>query len=153
GRAVVDFYSPSTLQTDGSYLPDTSKSGDIWSFGGFLNARLFEDALIGVGANYTSFANLHVNTATGEKDTTTNAQYFVALQYLGDPPAVVKVGGRYAKKPLGPSFSNMSSVDDDMVSGRIRLMYLYWARGRRESGGALSAGFGGPGFPFGGPLL
>ncbi|HEY7376621.1 MAG TPA: hypothetical protein VIF57_30965 [Polyangia bacterium] len=125
GRAVVDFYSPNTLQPDGSYLPDTSKSGDIWSFGGFLNARLFEDALLGVGYNYTSFANLHVNTATGEHDTTTNAQYFVALQYLVHHQLFVKVVGAYAKSHFDLAFSSMNSYDDDMFSVRVRLMYLY----------------------------
>jgi hypothetical protein len=113
------------LQPDGSYLPDTSKSGDIWSYGGFLNARLFEDALLGVGYNYTSFANLHVNTATGEKDTTTNAQYFVALQYLVHHQLFVKVVGAYAKSHFDLAFSSMNSYDDDMFSVRVRLMYLY----------------------------
>jgi len=125
GRAVTDLYDASTLQMDGSFLPRADKSGDIWSYGGFMNARPFNnDFLIGLGANYASFTNLHTNTA-GQGDKSTNTQYFVALQYLVHHQLFVKVVGGYAKSHFDRSFSNMVSYDDDMFSMRVRLMYLY----------------------------
>jgi len=124
GRAVTDFYDASTLQPDGSFAPKTANSGDIWSYGGFLNARPFGDWLIGVGANYASFTNLHKNT-NGEGDKSTNTQTFLAVQYLVHRQLFVKVVGGYAKSHFDRSFSNMASYDDDMFSVRVRLMYLY----------------------------
>ncbi len=125
GRAITDVLLAGGLQPDGSFLPDTGKSGDIWSYGGFLNFRPFGDMLIGTGANYASFTNLHVNTTTGQYDKSTNTQYFLALQYLVYHQLFVKVVGGYAKTHFDFSFDNMAPYDDDMFSVRLRLMYLY----------------------------
>ena len=122
GRAITDVFT-SVMQPDGSFALDTGKSGDTWSYGGFLNARPFTDMLIGLGANYASFANLHVNT-NGQHDQATNTQYFLALQYLVKHQLFVKVVGGYAKTHYDFSFSSMT-YDDDMYSVRVRLMYLY----------------------------
>jgi hypothetical protein len=122
GRAVTDVFT-NAVQPDGSFALDTSKSGDIWSYGGFLNARPFENALIGGGVNFASFANLHVNTA-GAHDQATNTQYFLALQYLVEKQLFIKVVGAYAKTHFDFSFSNQV-YDNDMFSVRVRLMYLY----------------------------
>ncbi len=118
GRAITSVYTPS------SNGEDTGKSGDIISYGGFANARLAEDFLIGVGANYASFTNLHKNAA-GQGDKSTNTQAFVALQYLVHHQLFVKVVGGYAKTHFDFSFSNAIPYDDDMYSVRVRLMYLY----------------------------
>ena len=125
GRAVTDLYTSQGLQPDGSYVPDTSRSGDIWSYGGFMNVHPFGDLLIGFGANYASFQNLHVNTATNQKDKSTNTQYFAAIQYLVGHQLFVKVVGGYAKTHFDFSFNNQAPYDDDMFSVRVRLMYLY----------------------------
>jgi hypothetical protein len=106
-------------------LPETTTSGDTTSLGGIVNHRPFGDALIGAGGNYTSFTNLHLNTANNEYDTSSNTQYFVALQYLVHHQLFVKVVGAYAKSHFDLSFSSMASYDDDMFSVRVRLMYLY----------------------------
>jgi hypothetical protein len=124
GRAVTDLYDSSTLQPDGSFLPRTDKSGDIWSYGGFLNVHPFGDLLIGTGLNYASFTNLHKN-ASGQGDKSTNTQTFLAVQYLVYHQLFVKVVGGYAKTHFDFSFSNMAPYDDDMFSVRVRLMYLY----------------------------
>ena len=125
GRAITDVFLPTGLQPDGSFLPDTGRSGDTVSYGGFLNFRPFGDMLIGTGYNFASFTNLHLNTATNEYDKSTNTQYFLALQYLVYKQLFVKVVGGYAKTHFDLSFSNMNSYDDDMFSVRVRLMYLY----------------------------
>jgi hypothetical protein len=124
GRAVTDFYSPQTLQPDGAFNPDTTRSGDIWSYGYFVNVRLTTDMLLGGGANYASFQNLH-NNGMGQFDKSTNTQSFAALQYLVHHQLFVKVVGAYAKTHFDFSFSNMAPYDDDMFSVRVRLMYLY----------------------------
>jgi hypothetical protein len=124
GRAISDVFLPGGLQSDGSFQPDSGKSGDITSLGGFLNFRPFTDMLIGVGGNYASFTNLHENAA-GQKDQSTNTQYFLAVQYLVHQQLFVKVVGGYAKTHFDFSFNNMVPYDDDMFSIRLRLMYLY----------------------------
>lgn len=125
GRAITDVFLPGGLQQDGSFLPDTSKSGDIWSYGGFANFRVFPDMLVGGGFNYASFQNLHLNTATNQYDKSSNAQYFVAAQYLVHKQLFVKVVAGYAKTHFDFSFSNMAPYDDDMFSVRLRMMYLF----------------------------
>jgi len=125
GRAVTDLYTAAGLQQDGSYVPDTSRSGDLVSYGGFMNIHPFGDLLIGAGANYASFQNLHVNTTTNQKDKSSNTQYFLAIQYLVYHQLFVKVVGGYAKTHFDFSFNNMAPYDDDMFSVRVRLMYLY----------------------------
>ena len=122
GRAVTDVFT-NAIQPDGSFALDTSKSGDIWSYGGFVNFRPFTDMLIGAGGNFASFANLHVN-ANNQHDQATNTQYFLALQYLVHHQLFVKAVGGYAKTHYDFSFSSMT-YDDDMFSIRVRLMYLY----------------------------
>ena len=81
--------------------------------------------LIGGGANYTKFTNLHRNDVTMQYDQVSNTQFFVALQYLVHHQLFVKVVGAYAKSHFLPAFSTMSPYDDDMFSARVRLMYLY----------------------------
>jgi hypothetical protein len=124
GVAITDVFTPNTLQPDGTFLPNTGLSGDILSYGGFLNFRPFTDMLIGTGANVASFTNLHQNTA-GQFDKSTNTQYFLALQYLVHRQLFVKIVGGYAKTHFDFSFDNMAPYDDDMFSVRLRLMYLY----------------------------
>jgi hypothetical protein len=119
GRAVTDVSTPTAP------MGDSGKSGDIVSYGGFLNARLLPDLLLGLGANFATFTNLHLNASTGQNDKSTNAQYFVALQYLVYHQLFLKVVGGYAKTHFDFSFSNMTPYDDDMYSVRVRLMYLY----------------------------
>jgi len=124
GRSIVDFFNPTSYMND-PVRPETTTSGDTTSYGGFANIRPFGDMLIGAGANYTTFTNLHLNTANNEYDTSSNTQYFLALQYLVHRQLFVKVVGAYAKSHFDLSFSNMASYDDDMFSVRVRLMYLY----------------------------
>jgi hypothetical protein len=124
GRAISDVFTPTTLQPDGSFLPHTGLSGDFWSYGGFLNLRPFNDMLIGAGANYADFTNLHQNAA-GQFDQSSNTQYFLALQYLVNRQLFVKLVGGYAKTHFDFSYDNGVPYDDDMLSVRLRLMYLY----------------------------
>jgi hypothetical protein len=119
GRAITDVFTAAAKGLD------TGKSGDIWSYGGFVNIRPFGEMLVGAGANFASFTNLHYNTVTMENDKSTNSQYFLAVQYLVYHQLFVKVVTGYAKTHFDRAFTSQNSYDDDMFSIRLRLMYLY----------------------------
>jgi hypothetical protein len=119
GYSVTDVFTPSTYPAS-----DTNQSGNETSFGGFANAQVLPSLLVGAGANYATFSNLHQN-AQGQFDTSTNTQYFVAVQYLLFNQLFIKLVGGYAKSHFESSFSNMNPYNDDMLSLRLRLMYLY----------------------------
>jgi hypothetical protein len=116
GYSTIDAYDPTGKVT--------SRSGKTLSYGGFVNARLLPDFLVGFGGNYTRFSNLHKNDA-GAYDTSTNTQFFLALQYLLYHQLFIKVVGGYAKSHFEYSFSNMLPYNDDLYSARVRLMYLF----------------------------
>lgn len=119
GASIEDLFTPSSMND-----VDRTRSGNETSYGGFLNARVFDDFLVGVGGNYAAFHNLHQN-AEGEYDRSTNTQYFVAIQYLVFHQLFLKLVGGYAKSHFEYSFSNMAPYDDDMYSVRLRAMYLF----------------------------
>jgi hypothetical protein len=122
GRAVNDVFT-NTMQADGSFALDTSKSGDTWSYGGFVNARPMTDMLVGAGANVASFTNLNKGP-NSQNDQATNTQYYLAWQYLVGHQLFVKVVGAYAKTHFHFTASGMT-YDDDMFSVRVRMMYLF----------------------------
>jgi hypothetical protein len=100
------------------------------SVGGFLNLApaavlgpSFADALIGVGANWTTQVDLHKDLE-GRIDYTANLQGFVAVQYLVAKQLFVKAVGAYARSDFDLSFSG-GIYSNTMVSGRLRLMYLF----------------------------
>ena len=118
GVALTDVWVPNVPD------PDVGQSGDIVSYGGFLNARPFADMLIGLGGNFASFTNLHMN-ADGTKDHSTNSQYYVALQYLVRRQLFVKLVGGYAKTRFDDRVTGAIPYEDDAFNVRLRLMYLY----------------------------
>jgi len=102
----------------------------IKSVGGFLNLApavvlgpSFADALIGVGANWTTQVDLHKDL-DGRINYTANLQGFVAVQYLVAKQLFVKAVGAYARSDFDLSFSG-GIYSNTMVSGRLRLMYLF----------------------------
>lgn len=117
GSAVVDVHN-------NIGVTDNNNSGDQLSLGGFLNARLITDTLLGVGANYTAFTNLHRNDQ-GNFDRSTNLQAFAAVQYLINKQLFVKLVGAYAKSHFEKSFASTPPFDDDMYSVRLRFQYLF----------------------------
>ena len=119
GYAITDIFTPASAE------PNTGLSGNELSVGGFVNARIIPNLLVGAGGNYATFSNLHFNTATGQNDTSTNTQYYLAVQYLVYSQLFVKLVAGYAKSHFDYSFSNMAPYDDDMFSVRLRVMYLF----------------------------
>jgi hypothetical protein len=119
GYAINDVFMPN------GKTPDNTASGNTSSMGGFLTGRLIEGLLVGVGVNYVTFENLHLNSNTGAHDRSTNLQTFVAVQYLIGRQLFVKLVGAYAKSHFEPSFTMMDPYDDTMTSVRLRVMYLF----------------------------
>jgi hypothetical protein len=119
GYAINDVFMPNGT------TPDNNNSGNTLSVGGFATGRLIEGLLLGLGVNYVSFENLHMNSLTGANDKSTNLQTFVAVQYLVGRQLFVKLVGAYAKSHFEPAFSLMVPYDDTMTSLRLRVMYLF----------------------------
>jgi hypothetical protein len=109
------FKSPETL----------AKSYTTKSFGGFANLRLAEGWLAGVGANWTTQLDGYLATDSGANDYTTHLQGFAALQYLLAGQLYIKAVVAYARAKFQASDRNVPIWNNDMLSGRVRLMYLY----------------------------
>jgi hypothetical protein len=106
---------------------NTEGSFTVTSLGGFANARIIDGMLLGVGADYTTLTDLHVDNA-GNAGHSTHLQAFIALQYLVWKQLFVKVVAGYAKGHMDPSFDPTNvdiQYDNTMLSGRVRLMYLF----------------------------
>ena len=116
---LVDHYNPQNVTNPNASMGDFDGAGSVTdiSVGGFANARIVEDFLLGVGANYTD-----------EKDQVqgdfTNLQAFGALQYLVGKQLFVKFVGAYGKAHIAQG-GGVPAWDNTMTSGRLRLMYLF----------------------------
>ena len=101
-------------------------SYDTTSVGGFANYHLASDFLLGAGANWTVQYDKHRDPTTGIGNYTAHLQTFAALQYHLAKHLFVKAVLAYARADFMPSFSASGEVwSNEMLSGRIRLMYLY----------------------------
>jgi hypothetical protein len=118
GYAINDVFMPNGMTLD------NGASGNTLSVGGFLTGQLIKDLLLGLGVNYVTFENLHLNSR-GVHDKSSNLQTFVAVQYLVGRQLFVKLVGAYAKSHFEPAFSTMDPYDDTMTSLRLRVMYLF----------------------------
>jgi hypothetical protein len=99
------------------------------SVGGFANVRLghrgsaFEDLLLGGGANWATQYYSH-RSGTSDPDYTAHLQVFGAVQYLVAKQLFIKAVLAYARADIWPS-GEPNSLANTMLSGRVRLMYLY----------------------------
>ena len=118
---LVDHYLPTNNSMPNSSMGmlDGAGSTTDTDFGAFLNGMLVTDLIVGVGANYN-------NETDQVKGKFTQLQTFGALQYLIHKQLFVKLVGAYAKAHIAPSPDpNNPSWDNTMISGRVRLMYLF----------------------------
>jgi hypothetical protein len=95
------------------------------SVGGFANLRLADGWLAGVGVNWTTLLDDYMATGSSADDYTTHLQGFLALQYLLARRLYIKVVLGYARAGFQATDINVPVWNNDMYSGRIRLMYLY----------------------------
>jgi hypothetical protein len=103
---------------------DEKGSNTTWSVGGFANAKVIDDLLVGVGYNYTYLEDLHFDPALMRVDKFNHTQTFVAIQYLIAKQLYVKAVGAYGKADFAPVFGE-PLFRNEMVSGRVRLLYLF----------------------------
>lgn len=117
---LVDHYLPTNVTDPNASMGDFDGAGSVTdkSVGGFANARIVEDFILGVGANYTD-----------EKDQVngdfTNTLAFGALQYVVSKRLFVKVVGAYGKAHIAQGGSMIPAWDNTLVSTRLRLLYLF----------------------------
>jgi hypothetical protein len=117
-------YTDSTANTFGN--PDTAARSFVTkSVGGFANLRLAQGWLAGVGANWTTQLDDYMATGSSANDYSTHMQGFLALQYLLSKQLYIKAVFAYAKAHFQPSDVQTPIWDNTMLSGRLRLMYLY----------------------------
>jgi len=117
---LVDHYLAQNISDPNASMGGFDTAGSVTDidFGGFLNGLLAEDLILGVGAN--------LNTETDQQQGKfTHLQAFGALQYLIHKQLFVKVVGAYAKGHIEPGGQQTPAWDNTMVSGRVRLMYLF----------------------------
>jgi hypothetical protein len=110
------------IASDGSV--NTTGSYTNYSVGGFANARLFEDFLIGGGYNYTYLYDLHYDPTENRTQRFRQVQTFVAAQYLVLKTLYVKLVAAYARADFAPTFGGPLS-SNEMLSARIRLQYVF----------------------------
>ena len=99
-------------------VPTTNNSGNTTQRRRLPNARLIEGLLVGLGANYVTFENLHLNTRTARNDKSTNLQTFVAAAVPDRQQLFVKLVGAYAKSHFEQELHATTAYDDTMTSVR-----------------------------------
>jgi hypothetical protein len=117
GYALVDRTAP-----DGAM--DEQGSFTTWSVGGFANARILEDLLIGAGLNLSHLHDLHYDETVRDNGQFGHTQAFVALQYVLWGQLYIKIVGAYANARFEPTFGE-PHFSNTMLSARLRLMYLF----------------------------
>jgi hypothetical protein len=119
-RALVD-------QTDNTGGINPNQSTTTTSYGGFLNARLAPDLVVGGGVDYTDQTNLHVVVSTGKSDEFTHLQYFGAAQYKIADGFFVKAVIAAAKAKFLFAFEQGATppFDNASLSGRLRVAYYF----------------------------
>jgi hypothetical protein len=115
-----------TLQnnTGVSDLPNTF---DITSYGGFINARIVGDLIVGGGADYTKktdYNTLMTTAGTLTSGRFSQLQAFGAIQYVVAKRLFIKAVGGYAKESFLPG-GLLTEVVNHMYSGRVRFEYLF----------------------------
>ena len=93
--------------------------------GVFANVRMADGLLAGVGAHWTTQEDGYRADGSNANDYTTHLQGFLALQYLLARQLYIKGVLGYARAKIQASDISVPIWNNDMYSGRIRLMYLY----------------------------
>jgi hypothetical protein len=95
-----------------------------YSAGGFLNARLWKDLLIGGGINYSYFVDTRYDTNVKRNDSGDQLQPFGAIQYTLWNHLMIKGVFAYAKGDSNATPSLQNVFQNEMWSARLRLLYL-----------------------------
>jgi hypothetical protein len=106
-----------TISTAGTY--------DTFSVGGFANARIVENLLVGAGIDYTYFEDTATQLNVPRNDNFDHWQTFGAVQYRLFDQLFIKAVVAYALADLNPLPMLGSLYKNESVSARLRLMYLF----------------------------
>ena len=105
---------------------DVAASTTTDSFGGFANARIIKDLLVGVGVNYTQWHDLKKNIDTFEVDHKNHVQSFGAIQYRLWQSLYLKAVVAHASAESDPrADANPIKITNRMTSARLRAMFLF----------------------------
>lgn len=97
-----------------------------YSVGGFANGRLADGLVLGLGLNYTYKVDQDFDPVVERNDDYSQYQGFAAIQYHLFKHLFVKFVGGYALATLNPNtHQGYTPHQDDMLSGRLRLQYLF----------------------------
>lgn len=110
--------------TNGMAAEVQEETYSVRSFGGFANLRLADLWILGAGLNYTAKTDDYAGP-NGDNDFTSHLQGFLALQYLLAGQLFIKAEAGFARAYFQPADTKSATWNNDMYSGRIRLMYLY----------------------------
>ncbi|HKP64746.1 MAG TPA: hypothetical protein VJV78_48750 [Polyangiales bacterium] len=117
GYALVD-------QTAADGATNEKGSYTTYSLGGFANARIVDELLIGVGGNLTKLHDLHYDESVGDNGRFSHTQAFVALQYTLWSSLSIKTVFAYALGDFKPTFGE-PQFKNTMLSGRLRVQFLF----------------------------
>jgi hypothetical protein len=95
------------------------------SVGGFVDFRLADAWLAGLGVNWTVQTDTYVAAGSTDNNFGSQLQGFVALQYLLAGQLFIKGDVAYARAYFQPSDPATPSWYNNMYTGRVRLLYLY----------------------------
>jgi hypothetical protein len=95
------------------------------SVGGFANLRLGSLWLVGGGANFTWQNDKYYHQNADSPNYTAHLQAFGAIQYLLARQLYIRAVFGYARADFVASDDTIPVWSNTMMSGRIRLMYLY----------------------------
>jgi hypothetical protein len=103
---------------------DQKGSFTTYSVGGFANARIVTDLLVGAGIDYTYLEDTHFDPMLGRNQIFKHTQTFLAVQYLLAKHLFIKAVAAYARGYFAPNFGSLV-YSDEMLSARLRLQYLF----------------------------
>jgi hypothetical protein len=95
------------------------------SVGGFVDFRLADLWLAGLGVNWTAQTDKFVAAGSTDNNFASQLQGFVALQYLLAGQLFIKGDFAYARAYFQPSDPAVPTWYNNMYTGRVRLLYLY----------------------------
>jgi hypothetical protein len=102
----------------------TTGRNQTYSVGGFLNARIIRDLLVGGGFNYTYLVDSRFDPNANRNDNYDQLQPYGAIQYLLWNHLYIKGVFAYARADLNPVPQQSTTFRNEMWSARLRLLYL-----------------------------
>lgn len=110
--------------TDFRGNPDKAGTYDIVSLGGFANARIVGDLMLGAGAVYTQKKDENLQSTTNKVGYFDHFQSFGAVQYIIRKQLFIKLVAGYARSNNFASGATQENIVN-MYSARLRFMYLF----------------------------